>query len=242
MMRGAISPPLTAAPLQLSRQPRLTIVDDESGLTDKQLAVIVVDAKKALDKTTQHSKNKAVKAGIEISYQRGLKDIEKLVKRGDVIVYVIGAAKGQKTIPQDRMEKIVQDIVAAQHLPPLPHLNPDDLSKSLAEDLKETVNPKTGVVSGQSEYNPQTSVSIVNVDLISKRDPGGLRAIAGDILHEGPGHRAFGRGYHNPVDKGVMSKSVLDSATENEILFQADEWDAVNTFLEGIVANPHWNG
>ena len=82
----------------------------------------------------------------------------------------------------------------------------------------------------------------MNVDLISKRDPGGLRAIAGDILHEGPGHRAFGRGYHNPVDKGVMSKSVLDSATENEILFQADEWDAVNTFLEGIVANPHWNG
>ena len=238
LVRGAIAPPQPTAPLQLSRQPRLTIVDADSGLTEKQLAVIVVEAKKALDKTTKHSKDKTVKAGVEVAYRQGLKDIEKLVKRGDVIVYVIGAAKGQKSIPQDRMEKIVHDIVVAQHLP---IRDLDERSKRLAGDLKETVDPNTGAVTGQSQYDPATSVSIVNVDLISKRDAGGLRAIAGDILHEGPGHRALARGYHNPEGKGVMSEHVRDSATEDQILFQSDEWDAVNTFLKGIVDDPQWN-
>jgi hypothetical protein len=111
LVRGAIAPPQPMAPLQLSRQPRLTIVDYDSGLTDKQLAVVVVEARKALGKTTGRSNDKRVKSGVEVSYRQGLKDIEKLVKRGDVIVYVIGAAKGQKSIPQARMEKIVHDIV-----------------------------------------------------------------------------------------------------------------------------------
>jgi len=239
LVRGGVAPPLASAPLQLSRQPRLTIVDTESGLTEKELAVIVVEAKRALGKTTEHSKDKRVKAGVQVSYQRGLKDVEKLVKRGDVIVYVIGAAKGEKSIPQDRMEKLVYDIVASQKLVQGPRL--EELSKRLAGDLRETVDPKTGAVTGQSQYDPATSVSIVNVDLTPKRDAGGLRAIAGDILHEGPGHRALSRGYHNPKDKGVMSKNVRDSATPDQILFQSDEWDAVNTFLKGIVDDPQWN-
>ena len=238
LVRGAIAPPQPVAPLQLSRQPRLTIVDYDSGLTEKQLAVVVVEAKKALGKTTKHSNDKTVKAGVEVSYRQGLKDIEKLVKRGDVIVYVIGAAKGQKSIPQDRMEKIVHDIVAAQQLPD-PKL--DEHAKRLAGDLKETVDEKTGAVSGRSQYDPATSVSIVNVDLIPARDAGGLRAIAGDILHEGPGHRALPRGYHNPEGKGVMSERVRDSATEDQILFQSDEWDPVNAFLKNIVDDPKWN-
>jgi hypothetical protein len=239
LVRGTMALPQAAAPLQLSRQPRLTIVDYESGLTEKELAVIVVDAKKALGQTTQHSKDKTVKAGAQVSYQRGLKDIEKLVKRGDVIVYVIGAAKGEKSIPQARMEKVVHDIVAAQKLEQGPRL--EELSKRLAGDLRETVDPKTGAVTGQNQYDPATSVSIVNVDLIPKRDAGGLRSIAGDVLHEGPGHRAMPRGYHNPEDKGVMSKNIRDSATEDQILFQSDEWDAVNEFLKGIVDVPQWN-
>jgi hypothetical protein len=238
LVRGAIAPPQPGAPLQLSRQPRLTIVDYDSGLTEKQLAVVVVEAKKALGKTTERSKDKTVKGGVEVSYRQGLKDIEKLVKRGDVIVYVIGAAKGQKSIPQDRMEKIVRDIVVAQQLP---ISNLDERAKRLAGDLKETVDEKTGAVTGRSQYDPATSVSIVNVDLIPGRDAGGLRAIAGDILHEGPGHRALPRGYHNPEGKGVMSEKIRDSATEDQILFQSDEWDPVNAFLKSIVDDPKWN-
>ena len=238
LVRGAIAPPQPGAPLQLSRQPRLTIVDYDSGLTEKQLAVVVVEAKKALGKTTEHSKDKTVKGGVEVSYRQGLKDIEKLVKRGDVIVYVIGAAKGQKSIPQDRMEKIVRDIVVAQQLP---DSKLDERAKRLAGDLKETVDEKTGAVTGRSQYDPATSVSIVNVDLIPARDAGGLRSIAGDILHEGPGHRALPRGYHNPEGKGVMSENVRDSATEDQILFQSDEWDPVNAFLKSIVDDPKWN-
>ena len=238
LVRGTIAPPQSGAPFQLSRQPRLTIVDYESGLTEKELAVIVVEAKKALGKTTERSSDKRVKAGVEVTYRQGLKDIEKLVKRGDVIVYVIGAAKGQKSIPQDRMEKIVRDIVVAQQLPDPKR---DERAKQLAADLRETVDKKTGAVSGQSQYDPATSVSIVNVDLIPTRDPGGLRAIAGDILHEGPGHRALPRGYHNPQGKGVMSANVRDSAAEDQILFQSDEWDPVNAFLKSIVDDPKWN-
>jgi hypothetical protein len=229
----------SSAPLQLSRQPRLTIVDADSGLADKELAVIVVEAGKALDKTTQHAAGERVKAGVKITYQRGLKDVDKLVKRGDVIVYVIGAGAGKKTIPQSRMEKIVHDIVDAQKI--LPQRDVDKRSKMLASDLREDVNPKTGEVSGQHEYDPAASVSIVNVDLNPKRDKGNLRAIAGDILHEGPGHRAFQRGYHNPKDKGVMSKNIRPSATEEDILFQGDEWDKVNEFLQQTVDDPGWN-
>jgi hypothetical protein len=239
LLRGSMAPPPTASPLQLARQPRLTIVDVESGLTEKELKIIVADAKGALDKTTQHSKDKRVKGGVQVSSRQGLKDIDQLVKRGDVIVYVIGAPKGQTSIPQPRMEKIVRGIVAAQGI--VDPARVDELSKRVAGDLTETVNPNTGAVSGQSEYDPATSVSIVNVDLIPKRDRASLRAIAGDILHEGPGHRALTRGYHNPHDRGVMFKNVRDTATEDEILFQSDEWDKVNEFLKSVVDDPSWN-
>jgi hypothetical protein len=239
LLRGWMAPPPPTAPLQLARQPRLTIVDVESGLTDKELKIIVADAKGALDKTTKHSTDRRVKAGVQVSSRQGLKDIDQLVRRGDVIVYVIGAAKGQTSIPQARMEKIVHDIVAAQGI--VDPARVDELSKRLAGDLAETVDPTSGAVSGQSEYDPATSVSIVNVDLIPKRDRASLRAIAGDILHEGPGHRALTRGYHNPDDKGVMFKKVRDTATEDEILFQSDEWDKVNAFLKSVVDDPTWN-
>jgi hypothetical protein len=43
LLRGSIAPPPSAAPLQLARQPRLTIVDVESGPTEKELKVIVDD-------------------------------------------------------------------------------------------------------------------------------------------------------------------------------------------------------
>jgi Domain of unknown function (DUF4157) len=239
LIRGAIAKPLSSAPLQLSRQPRLTIVDDDSGLTAKELGVIVVQADKALRDTTAHATDKRVKAGVKISYQRGLKDVDKLVKRGDVIVYVIGAAKGKKSIPQDRMEKIARDVVVAQGL--VPKDDVDRRSKSLASDLREQVDPKTGAVTGRDEFDPGTSVSIVNVDLHPKRDEGSLRAIAGNVLHEGPGHRALRRGYHNPKDKGVMSKKFLESATREQILFQSSEWQEVNDFLKGIIDDPTWN-
>jgi hypothetical protein len=123
----------------------------------------------------------------------------------------------------------------------LPKDKVDTRSKSLADDLKEKLDPATGSVTGQHEYNPQTSVSIVNIDLYPNRGKANLRAIAGDILHEGPGHRAMPRGYHNPGGKGVMSEKTCDSATEEQILFQSNEWDAVNEFLKSIVEDSTWN-
>ena len=48
LVRGARVTPQTTVPLELSRQPRLTIVDVDSGLDEKQLAVVVVEAKKAI--------------------------------------------------------------------------------------------------------------------------------------------------------------------------------------------------
>jgi hypothetical protein len=233
LVGGATATPPSSARLQLSRQPRLTIVDDDSGLTKNELAVIVVQARKAL------AQDKRVRAGVTISYQSGLKGVEKLVKRGDVIVYVIGAGPGKKSIPQDRMKAIVRDIVAAQNIVPKDQF--DARSGSLADDLKETVDPTTGTVTGRHEYDPGTSASVVNIDLYPKRGTANLRAIAGDILHEGPGHRAMPRGYHNPDSKGVMSENTRDSATEEQILFQSSEWDAVNEFLKGIVEDPTWN-
>lgn len=239
LMGGGVIARPSAAPLQLSRQPRLTIVDAGSGLTDKELAVIVVHADKSLAKTTVHAQDKRVKKGVTISYQRGLTGVESMVKRGDVMVYVIGAGPGKKHIPPDRMKVIVRDIVAAQGIVPKDQV--DARSRSLADDLREDVNPDTGEVTGRHEYSPRTSVSIVNVDLYPKRGKANLRAIAGDILHESVGHRAMPREYHNPQGKGVMAEHVRESATEEQILFQSDEWDAVNEFLKSIVEDPTWN-
>jgi hypothetical protein len=241
LTRGTMTLSLSSAPLQLLRQPRLTIVDDDSGLTDKELRVIVVQAGEALGKTTIHAKDKRVKAGVKISYQRGLKDVDKLVKRGDVIVYVIGPAPGKKSIPRDRMETIAHDIVAAQGIVPKEDI--DRRAKMLTGDLRENVDPTTGeVTSGQDEYDPGTSVSIVDIAYNAQRGKTeNLRAIAGNILHEGPGHRALPRGYHNPRNEGVMSENIPASATKEQILFQSIEWDAVNEFLKSTVDDPTWN-
>jgi hypothetical protein len=240
LTRGAMAPSLSSAPLQLSRQPRLTIVDDDSGLTDKELHIIIAQASEALGKTTAHAKDKRVKAGVKISYQRGLKDVDKLVRRGDVIVYVIGPAPGKKSIPQDRMETIVHDIVAAQGI--VPKKDIDRRAKMLADDLRENVDPTTGEVTGHDEYDPATSVSVVDLAYNPQRaKTENLRAIAGNILHEGPGHRGLPREYHNPRNEGVMSAHIPASATKEQILFQSDEWDAVNEFLKSTVDDPTWN-
>ena len=239
LMSGTIATQLSSAPRQLSRQPRLTIVDEDSGLTDKELSVIVAESSKALRKTTDRAGDKRVRAGVRFSYQRGLKGVDKLVHRGDVIVYVIGAPPGKKSIPQDQMKKIVHDIVIAQGIVPKDEV--DKRVSMLADDVREQVDPATGQLTGQNEYDPGTSVSIVNIDYNPKRGKEGLRAIAGNILHEGPGHRALSRGYHNPENRGVMSEHFGDSATEEQILFQSNEWEAVNKFLKDIVDDPAWN-
>jgi hypothetical protein len=239
LMAGRSAPRLSRVPLQLSRQARLTIVDHESGLTDKEFAVIVKEAKQALKATTQRATDKRVKAGVDVTVQTGLKDIDKLVQRGDVIVYVIGAKKGDKTISNARMLSLVRDIVTGQKLGDPKKF--EERSKLIAGDLAETVDA-AGNVSGQHEYDPGASVSIVNVDLYSNRNsPGALRAIAGDIIHESVGHRAHGRGYHHPKDKGVMSKDVRASASQKDVLFQSDEHDVVNAFLKTIIDDPNWN-
>jgi hypothetical protein len=240
LLSGTTVTPLSSAPLQLSRQPRLTVVDEDSGLTDKELSVIVTESSKALRKTTDRAGDKRVRAGVRVSFQRGLKGADKLARRGDVIVYVIGAPPGKKSIPQDQLKKIVHDIVVTQGLVPEDEI--DDRVNRLAGDVQEQTDPATGrVTGGQNEYDPGTSVSIVNIDYNLKRSKEGLRAIAGNILHEGPGHRALPRGYHNPENRGVMSEHFGDSATEAQILFQSNEWDAVNSFLKDIVENPAWN-
>jgi hypothetical protein len=38
-----------------------------------------------------------------------------------------------------------------------------------------------------------------------------------------------------------MSEKTRDSATEEQILFQSNEWDAVNEFLKSIVEDSTWN-
>jgi hypothetical protein len=71
LMRGHDTIHPSSAPLQLSRQPRLTIVDNDSGLTNQQLALIVVSVEKSLSKTTAHAQDRRVRKGVSVSYQRG---------------------------------------------------------------------------------------------------------------------------------------------------------------------------
>ena len=99
---------------------------------------------------------------------------------------------------------------------------------------------------GQHVRDRASNVAFINLDLITDRGPESLRAIAGDILHEGIGHRAIpapeGEStYHNPQHKGVMSETIRQQAKKGDIRFQEGEYRQVNEFLKSVGDDPGWN-
>ena len=215
---------------------RLVIVDYDKGLSDKQLQFVVGQVKTSLDATTASATDKRLKKdGVDVRSQRGIAGVEDLRKRGTIIVYLLHNIGDDK-----HRASVVTDILKAENSP-IVQRRLESLVQSVTADLRETINKRTGEASGQSEYSPAVGVSFVNLDLISKRDEGNLRAIAGDVLHEGPGHRGLDTGYHNKDDKGVMSKSVRESATPEEIRFDKSEGAKVNEFLSRTINEPGWN-
>jgi hypothetical protein len=225
-------------PQASTANPRLTIVDYGNGLSDKEMKSVVTEAKKALDETTQQAQDPALKKrGVEVTFQRGLKGIEGLRKKGDILVYLIHDTKDDR-----KLEGVVRDILTAEGALKGDRL--DEITKRVTGDLSVTV--KEGKVFGQHVRDRASNVAFINLDLTPGRSDDSLRAIAGDVLHEGVGHRAIpppqGEStYHNPQDKGVMSKDIREKATKKDIFFQRGERDQVNEFLKSILDNPGWN-
>lgn len=214
----------------VQREPTLTMVNHGSGLTYKELKTVKKEAQQALDDTTRHAKDPALKKkGVTIRFQSSLQDVEGLRKKGVILVYLVHDIKNDT-----KREGVVREILTAEGA--LKGSRLDEIVKRVTGDL------------GQSQHvrDRASNVAFINLDLISGRGVDSLRAIAGDVLHEGIGHRAIpppkGEStYHNPQDKGVMSKGIREKAKKVDILFRGDERDKVNDFLKSIVDNPEWN-
>jgi hypothetical protein len=210
--------------------PRLIIVDYGGGLTDKELQTVVTEAKRALDATTRHAKDPALKAkGVEVTSQKSLQGVEDLRKKGVILVYLIHDIKDEK-----KREKVVRDILTAEGA-----LKGRRLDEIVESEVSELSFP-------QNFHDPASEVAFINLDLTRGRGVENLRLIAGNVIHEGIGHRAIPppKGettYHNPQNVGVMSKGFGEKATREEILFQSNEWEKVNDFLKSTVDNPDWN-
>ena len=210
--------------------PKLIIVDYGGGLSDKELQTVVSEAKRALDDTTRHAKYPSLKKkGVEVTSQKSLQGIEALRKQGNILVYLIHDIKDDK-----KREKVVRDILTAEGA-----LKGRRLDEIVQQDASE-------LSFSQNLHDPASDVAFINLDLTRGRGLENLRLIAGNVIHEGIGHRAIpapqgATTYHNPQDKGVMSKSFGEKATKEDILFQSDEWEKVNDFLESTVDNPGWN-
>jgi hypothetical protein len=216
--------------LSLQREPTLTLVDHGSGLSEKELKIVVGEAQAAISHTTSRSKDRALKkSGVKVRSHSSLSGIEALRKKGDMLVYLIHDIKADT-----KREKVVREILTAEGALKGTRLN--DVVKLVTGDLGQ----------GQHVRDRASNVAFINLDLITERGPDSLRAIAGDVLHEGIGHRAIpapaGEStYHNPKDKGVMSEAIRQKATKGDILFQEGERDKVNEFLKNIAENPDWN-
>jgi RHS repeat-associated protein len=219
-------------------RPRLTIVDYGSGLSDKELKFVAKEAKRALDDTTKRAQDPTLKTkGVDVTFQHWLQGVEDLRRKGYILVYLIHDIKDDR-----KREGIIRDVLTAEGA--LKGNRLDQIAKRVTSDLSETV--EKGTVFGQSELDPASNVAFINIDLVSGRGIDSLRAIAGDVLHEGVGHRALpppkgDSTYHNPQGQGVMSENVREKATPNDILFEKDEWGKVNDFLKATVDNPGWN-
>jgi hypothetical protein len=169
------------------------------------------------------------KKGVEVKSQKTVQGVETLRKKGIVLVYLVHDVKDPK-----KRQKVVRDILAAEGA--LKGKRLDEIVEFDASQLNMD----------QNFHSSSSEVAYINLDLTRGRAVENLRLIAGNVIHEGIGHRAIpapaGKAtYHNPQDKGVMSKSFGEKATPDEVLFQSDEWDAVNDFLKSTVDNPDWN-
>ncbi|HEY5115070.1 MAG TPA: hypothetical protein VIJ00_06070 [Nakamurella sp.] len=237
-VRSARPGPPVQRLISVQRDPTLTIVDSGSSLSDKELATVRTEAKKALDDTTRKAKDSTLKKkGVTVTAQRGLAKIEEMRKKGVILVYLVHDLKDDA-----KREETVRKILTAEGA--LKGKRLEEVVTRVTSDLK--VTESGGKTFGQHIRDPASNVAFINVDLISGRKAENLRAIAGDVLHEGVGHRAIpapaGEAtYHNQQHKGVMSEKVRDSANEKDVQFQGDERDRVNEFLKNASDNPEWN-
>ena len=213
----------------VQREPTVTLVDNNSGLSAKELKTVVSEAQRALNNTTGEARGALRKSGVKVRSQSSLQGVEALRKGGDILVYLIHDIKSDAN-----REKVVREILTAEGA--LKGTRLDEIVKRVSGDLSQ----------GEHVRDRASNVAFINLDLIAERGPDSLRAIAGDVLHEGIGHRAIpppvGEStYHNPKNKGVMSEAIRQKATKADVLFQGEERNLVNEFLKSVADNPEWN-
>jgi len=213
----------------VQREPTVTLVDNNSGLSVEELKIVVSEAQRALNDTTGEARGALRKSGVKVRSQTSLQGVEALRKGGDILVYLIHDIKSDAN-----REKVVREILTAEGALKGTRLN--EIVKRVSGDL------------GQGEHvrDRASNVAFINLDLIAERGPDSLRAIAGDVLHEGIGHRAIpppvGEStYHNAKNKGVMSEAIRQKAAKGDVLFQGEERKMVNEFLKSVADNPGWN-
>jgi hypothetical protein len=210
--------------------PKLIIVDYLGGLSEKDRETVVSEVKRALNDTTRSAKDPTLKAkGVEVTSQTSLQGVDDFRRKGYILVYLIHDVKDGK-----KREKVVREILTAEGA-----LKGQRLDTIVKDDASELTKP-------ENFHDRASDVAFINLDLTPGRGPASLRLIAGNVIHEGIGHRAISapKGedfYHNPENKGVMSETFGDAAKPADVQFQGDERTKVNDWLQYIVDNPDWN-
>jgi hypothetical protein len=223
----AISP----APVQVARAPRLhvTIVGVGTTVSVADQQRIVDAAKKSLAATTKSSDDPRIKAGVDVTYQNGLKGSEALRKRGDIVVYVIDGAK-----TDDKRDAAVRDVLHARGWETDQH----NRSKQPDKLADETSRISSMLHDDRGLFDHTTGASIVDIsDLREPLTQANDTSIAGTVLHEGVGHPATLE-HHG---KHVMSTDAPNKAEPSEIEFDTEDQKAVNEYLKMRLDTPDWD-
>jgi RHS repeat-associated protein len=208
---------------------RLTVVDVSGALSTSERASVADEAGRSLNHTTSQSRDRVVRQGVQVEATAPIflqtadwlppidtlkHTVSKLKARGDIIVYAISP-----TSDSERKE-LVRRVLEAEGLS---GRKLDESSNYISSDLRS-----------QHINDTRTDTAWVNLAHNPGRKLANRIAIAGDIIHEGIGHRAIRlpppRSYHS--GSGVMTEAIHTERTRRQIRFRRDESADVNKWLK----------
>ena len=208
--------------LDKEKAARLLVVDVDNALRKQEEAAVKAALSTALADVTTNAADQRLSKGVRVGFFGKVNRLDNFRARKDIIVYAI-----RETDDLEAREKVVAKILAAENV-----------KKDRIRAWSQTL---AGNLSDQNLHHDAFDISIVNVpqgdkDLTEEQ----VLGVAGDIIHEGIGHRALDDTLGNGQDPyhskgGVMSKRSPRHPKPEDLLFSKDEREKVKEFLQKLI-------